>query len=244
MAYALMVLLSGITKEILLAIKFMWQLQKSNGTQLNLLKSPNRKGKNMKFTEVQQTYLKQNPVEAALTMPITWDYADSYLNGDEVSNFIQNWVESLDPAIKETAQKRAKKDPKFFYKKLKAQEFALIFAKKQKFLQAGFEPKFQGIGKGIILWEIEQGSGTYDEALKVAILHDLYTVSNPIILCKDGYITGARAGWDLQARKQIGDFSLDLYGDDRGWGEGAYFLVLTYNNAEANKVFELENCGI
>jgi hypothetical protein len=205
----------------------------------------------MNFTEKQQETLSANPLEVAMTMPTTWEYADSYLFlNDGMQTYLENWVNSRDESIRETAKARTAKDPAYYYKILKAQELALKFAKDNDLIYPGFEPKFSSMGKSIILWEIEQGSGTCDAATEIAIKYKMVSSSDQF---RDGYpfreggvesIRPAQYMHDCVAEKVLGDFVLRIYGDDRGWGEGAYSLTLTYNNARIDKLFGLEMCGV
>jgi hypothetical protein len=191
----------------------------------------------MQLTEEQQSYLSAHPVEVALTMPPTWDDADGCLPMDEVNSFLANWLASRDSSIAEQAAKRIERDPCYMFKLLKAQELALAYVNANGLAVEGYEPKFQNRGKGVLLWHIEQGADTQDPAI---------AIMNQYGLSMEGCTTsfGAEAMWDLQARKQVGDYMIDLYGDDRGWGEGAYYLVITYNNAEVDRLFELDTCGV
>ncbi len=191
----------------------------------------------MAFSTEQQAYVTAHPIEVALTMPLTWDTADEFLPTEQVQNFLNAWISSRDASIKEQAEVKCKRDPAFIFKGLKAQELALAYVKEKRLAKEGFEPAFQSMGKGLILWSIEQGEGTIDAAM--AVMKD-YGLS--MEGCTNEF--GARAMWDLQAREQVDDFVISLYGDDRGWGEGAYYLIITYNNAEVDRLFKLDGCGV
>lgn len=202
----------------------------------------------MKLTAEQIQLIKSKPLEVAITLPITWDYADRAIESKEMQTYLNSWLESRDSTIVEVAKSRVAKDPAYYYKTLKAQEWALDFATVENLLVAGYEPKYSST-KSIILWSIEQSADTSIETTEIATRFKLISYGDRF---RDGYafssgIESVRSPeymHDCVARLQRGDFALSLYGSDQGYGDGAYWLELCYNNVEVDNIFKLEGCGI
>lgn len=188
------------------------------------------------FTSEQERLLREKPLETALTLPITWDYADSFIPVEEMNRYLSDWVASRDEkSIREAAERQVQRDPHYHYKLLLAQDWAMDFAFESNLIYPGVEPQRTLSGKGVHLWWIEQGAGTLDEARKIADRYQIGRIP----------FTARYMADDLDlSPKVLGDFVLQMIGDDRGWGEGAYYLKLSYSNQEVDRVFNLNGCGL
>jgi hypothetical protein len=179
---------------------------------------------------------------------LSWDYVDGKIPSATLNSVLVPWLESLNPEIKDITEKRVSNNKTYYFAIIECQNRALKFAKENNYLVDGHEPKYSATSKGIILWSIDQGADTKAPATEIAKKFQLKTCQGQFDqgyeITFEGDFPDARYMHDVLGERREGDYVFRLVGDDRGWGEGAYYLYLYYNNAEVDRVLELEGCGI
>jgi hypothetical protein len=172
----------------------------------------------------QDALIQANPIEVALTLPLSWDDGD-ILSEELMAARLEKEIASFNEDQRESIRTSIYRDPQYHARKFLAQDKAWEFAVSQGWIT---DKSYRSqVSKFIVLCRVTDKESTHSLAIELARQFELPT-----------NFDAPGAMWDhLCDRRLSEEFVLALYGDDRWGDEGEYFLCLSYCHQTVDHVF-------